>query len=575
MKNHFLWIIIGLAIGLTHLFRYWIGELHGTDVFWHLPIIENIRYADYLIQKWFLVVVAFLIFGWWLKKQGTVVKTIRSNLPFIILIALVTLVVHAFSFQRWFEFDDYRVIGHHYAVEGTSREHQMGAGSSYYYGIGLVYLVVGWFNSNFELYNSLGLLIYFLSGVTIFFIAERLGANKFVSLLVALFFVTSSTYWREMLLMLELLGDGFKLLLFALSIFLLLSKFYPGAVIFAAAALEFGISRTHFIGLPLILMCILFKDRKEKNSEWVLSIAAFFVMSFLYIQVLGTHPPKVIDTTDWNNNWSQLLRVGDTIFGVTVPHAIAYTALSFTNWLTDNYNYSSSVLGVAIVALFATLSGILLKSKKMLSGKLIFLGIVIVAAAIFFPTLMGIRLNYKVDTLTAQYKDFIPTAPTSYGVFSTFGMIFILIGVSKFIKEGVFKKIVILLIILNAITVVKSDIAWAKMHSTPQRAINKQLNDFLPYDGRIKVIYTPAPTQVLSRYISYFYQLYRTRETVHFTNEPAEFIRLLVETKPSRERVYLLLLDIETNEIIDLSSRVREYYPDKELTPEILATFTE
>lgn len=571
MRRYLLWIIVIASIAVNHIFHFILTELpDGYALFRALPIVSQMRYGDYLTQKWFLVIIAFLIFFWRVKKHGNIKSVIRENILFIILIAIVTFGAHIFSFSRWFEFDDYRVIGHHFAVEGTPRQNQMGAGSSYYYGIGLVYLVVGWFGTHFELYNALGFLIYSLIGVTVFLIAKKLEVNRTLAFLIAAFFVTSPTYYRETLIMLELLGDGFKLLLFALSCLLLISKFYPGAVIFAAAALEFGISRTHFIGVPLILMCILFKIKKEKKLDWVLAIISFFVMSFLYIQVFGTHPPQIIDQQNWLNNWNQVIRISDTTFGVIVPHGVNRAVIPFFEWLFDRSPSISPALGGAIVLVCVLLSGMLFLKRKIFPAKLIFIGIATTVSAIIFPTLMGIRLTYNVESLTAQYEDIFPAAPTSYGVFSTFGIIFVLIGISKVVRQNPFSRVLVFVILLNAATLVKSDLAWAQIYSRPQRAVNIQLNSLLPYDGKPKVIYTPPPTQVLSRYVSYFYQLFRIKESLNFTNDSGEFIKLLEEYRPDKERVFILLLDTQTHEIIDLSSKIREYYPEKKLTPDLV-----
>ena len=132
-----------------------------------------------------------------------------------------------------------------------------------------------------------------------------------------------------------------------------------------------------------------------------------------------------------------------------------------------------------------------------------------------------------------------------------------------------------LLVVLNVVTLFRSDIEWAKIYSLPQRKVNIQLANLLPYDGQTKVVYTPPPTQVLSRYVSYFYQLYRIRESLNFTNEEGEFIKLLADYKPAKDHVYLFVLNTETHEIVDFSNRLREYYPEKKLTNEILKKLTE
>ncbi|MBI4058767.1 hypothetical protein HY404_00850 [Candidatus Microgenomates bacterium] len=560
------WIILILALIFNYGLRLLLLKPDGHDYFYEFPFARSVRYSDYLFQKWNLVLAAVLVGIIWLWKEKKIFRDIRQNIPYIIIIALVTLAVHWFSFQRWFEFDDYRVIGHHYAVTGTPKQNEMGAGNSYFYGIGMIYLVVSWFGTKFELYNGLGLTIYFLTGVVIFAIANKFQKDKFISLTTALFFITSPTYWRQTLLMLELLGDGFKLLLFSLSIYFLLSRYYSGAIIFAAAALEFGISRTHFIAWPLLLMSILFvRKNNQENWKWIIACIFFMAMSLSYIPLMGHFSPQILDGKNWLNNWPQIMRMADMIFGITIPHGISHTLIYFLQWLFG-YKYTSTLLGFLITVGLAVLTLWLFRKRKFLAAQLILTGLFIVVAAIIFPTLMGIRLLTDIHKLTWQYKDSLPAGPTAYGAFSTFGFIFILLGISKVLRQKLFIKILVILILLNSFTVIKADKEWIEEVSGPQRITNEQLAKILPADGQVKIIYTPKPTQVLSRYIYNFYQLYRIKEPIYSSTDTDEFISLINQYKPNKEKIYLLTLNTDNYVIYDNSDKLRIYEPTK-LTP--------
>lgn len=566
MKNYFPWLVVGVAVFLNHYFRFFILQSNADTVFKAWPIIGDMRYGVFLTQKWLLVIIALLMFCFWLKKKKNIVLEVKKYRLPVMIILLVTLVSHIFSFNRWFEFDDYRVIGHHHAVSGTADQNQMGLSNSTSYAIGMVYLVVRWFDTNFTLYNSLGLFFYFLTGVAIFAFVVKLQKKKTVALLAALFFVTSPTYWRQILQMQEFIGDGFSALLFALTNLQLLFGFYPGAVLSAAASLEFGLSRTHFISLPLFLITLLLAPRYGVNRRhWIIALAAFPMIMIFYLPIFIEAFPESIDRVNIGSNLANVLRVFDSVFAVSIPHAVAFQLIWFFRWLF-NHNVDISVIcGIILIGGLLATAFWLYHKKKILAAKLVFVGTVSVVAAITLPTLSGIRIIQNLKDLTIQYDDFFPTAPTSYGVFSTFGMVFVIVGFSQILRRRLFRNVMIALISINAVTIMKSDLEWAKIYSAPPRALNPQLETLIPADGKIKVIYNPPPTEVLSRYIDLFYQLYRIKEPIYIQNDAQAFIDLLDKYKPETDHIYAFVMDTKTYKITDLSEKLRNY-PTGKLT---------
>lgn len=566
MNNYLLWIFVGMTVVFNHTF------LKDQNFRNDIPFLSAFQYGDFLIQKWMLVLIAFLIFGWWLRKQKNLLSSVKKYFPYVLIIAFVLIVTHLFSYQRWFEFDDFRVIGTHYDGLGTNRQEQMGLSNSTSYAIGMVYLVVRWFGTNFELYNTLGLIFYFLTSVTIFAIALNLSRNKFIALLAALFFATSPTYWRQILQMQEFIGDGFSSLLFALTIFQLVKGFYPGAVLSAAAALEFGLSRTHFISVPLFLMTLFLAPRNGVlKKNWFIAFIAFPIITLFYFPIFVEAFPESVDQVNLAANFTHLLRIADSVFAVSVPHEIAFQVIWFLRWLFDTRSNVSVALGIILICGILLLSFWLFRKGKILAGKLVLVGIITVVAAIALPTLSGIRIIQNLKDLTIQYDDMFPTAPTSYGVFSTLGMMFIVMGLGQVIRRKLFNKIMILLIIINGVTLIKSDMAWAKIYSTPERAINPQMEQLIPADGKPKVVFTPPPTQILSRYIDHFYQLHRIKEPLYIQNDAQGFIDYINKYQPDSDHVYAFVMDIKTYEVTDMSEKIRNYSTD-ELTPELLKT---
>ena len=575
MVNQLIWVTTIISIVLNFILRIILKNPKGIETFYDYswPILGTLRYGDLLIRKWFLATIAFGFFVGWVIKKRTIISTLKRYWVYFVLILATTFITHVFSFDRWFEFDDYRVIGHHYAVEGTAEPNQLGVGASIFYSIGFAYLVVEKFGTNFFLWNFTGVATYALIGVAIFFLANKLQGNPKASLAASLFFVTSPTFFRQKLLMIEFIGDGFTLLLFILSLYFLISKFYAGAVMFAAAAMEFGFSRTHFITIPLLLTGVFFLGFKKNwfaKKERFFTLLIFPLLAVSYLPFLTSKQPHVLNYTNFFANWKQLVRLGDMIFGVTIPHGIAHPMIFFFQWLFDDHPYISSFLGLTVVLSLLFIVIWLFVKKKILAAKIVSIGLVIIVTAIVFPTLMGIRLVSELNSLNVQYDDLFPAAPASYGLFSTFGLTITILGLAQISKKRIIKILFILLIILNSVTILKSDHAWAKEYAYPQRIINKELTPLIPADRNVKIIYTPKPSHVLSRYISHFYQLYRIKEPLLFTTDPIIFIDLLKTYQPEKEGVYVLIMDTKTYKINNLSDRVRPHYKKGEISPDLL-----
>lgn len=553
MKEFFIWVVVLGSVFVNHFFL--------KDQYFRkgIPLIDHIRYSDFLVQKWFLVFVAFVVFTVWLFKnrKGVWIAT-RRNILFILLIFIITFGVHIPSFQRWFEFDDYRLIGHHFAVSGTPKENEMGAVNNPYYGYAFGYLVVRWFTDSFELYNATGIIILILIGFVIFFISNVIQKNRAVSLLVALVFTTSTTYFRQILQMHEFLGDTFPLLLFSLAIYFSVKAFYPGAIIFAASAMEFGLSREHFIGVPLFLLVLFFSSKKFSAKRKMVLAFIFPLLTFFYLSVFLNFQPQIVNRSDWLSNWPQGVRFLDVIFGVTIPHLMSFAIFNFSHFVSQDIAYLSPILGLMFILVILAL--IVYNRKNHPAAKLLIIGLSIVTGSVVFQTLSGIRLEHNLSALHRQYLDFLPSAPTSYGLPAALGVSILFLGLSQIMKARKFYLLAFTVIVINSIGFLKADIEWIKRFSFPQRAANGYLAGIIPYDGKVKVIFTPHPHELLSRYISYFYQLYRIRDQVYWTNDPNELINLLNKYKPDKGHVFLLTFDKSSYEVYDKSELLRNNY---------------
>lgn len=551
LRGTFIWSIIILAV-----------IINFYDLISPLFIFENLRYGHFLAKRLFLVVVAFGIAGFWLTEQKGLLKSVKQNLAQILLIGLVLLVAHLLSFTRWFYFDDFRILSHHVAAQDL---HSLACCGPGYFPIAIFHLMIPLFNINYELYNAFGLFIYFLIGIVIFALVKQFYKKNLTALLIAIFFVTSPTYFHETLAMNEFMSNGFALLLFVISAYLSFVRFWPGVVIFSAAALELGLSRTHSIPILLTLIIWLFSDSTKRDKVYMIIVSVIlFLLALPYRNVLfgldtfskGLRLPE-FDT---------LLIYPDMIFGVIVPHEISYPLIHLLRLPFGNFTYLSTLLGVLIVISLVALTIKLLKQKKLLPAKLIVIGLVIILASLALPSMTGSRVERNLGALTLQYTGADPVRATSYGVFPTFGMVLILSGVAFLISYKKFKLMIISIIILNSLTLIFADGVWAKNQSYTLKTLTFQFKEIMSSDGKIKIIHIPPRTRQLWDSLNTFQGLYRPKEKFIITGgDRQEFMDLLNEYKLPPDQLYFFKIDQRATKVIDISPEVRPYYP-KEVT---------
>ena len=139
----------------------------------------------------------------------------------------------------------------------------------------------------------------------------------------------------------------------------------------------------------------------------------------------------------------------------------------------------------------------------------------------------------------------------------------------------IFYLFAIVTVVINSMGFIVADFEWVRQVSFPQRVVNKQLEEIIPYDGKVKTVFTPHPSELLVRYVSYFYQLYRIKDPLYFTNDPDEFIKLVNKYKPDKNSTFMLELDKKTHVVFDRSNLLRELYGSKGFTAEKLEIISE
>lgn len=545
----FIWIIIISAI-----------VLNFTDIVAPLPLFEGFRYGHMLAKKLFLVLVASGVAFYWLSGKKDILKNIKQNLSYIMLIGLALLISHSLSFSRWFYFDDFRILSHHVAA---TELHSVACCGSGYFPLALFHVIIQFFDMNFELYNSFGLIIYFLIGLVIFALMKQLLKKNIIALLISIFFVTSPTYFHEILAVNEFTGNGSALLLFVITIYFSFVKYWPGVIIFTAAALELGLSRTHFMPVPLVFITWLFAGNIRKSIGVMITIpVVLFFLALPYRNVLfgidifskGLKVPQ----------WDFLFIYPDMIFGVMIPLEFYLIIIKVLRLLFKDFWYLSSVLGVLIVMFIGFIIFSFYKQNKLLPAKLILIGLVIVLSSLVLPSLTGSRAERNLKALTLQYTSIdYPVRATSYGTFATFGVTLMLAGAGLVISTRRYKIMVISLIILNSLTLINSDRVWARDQNYQLKTITAQFHKLLPKDGKTKIIYIPPHTRQLWDGLTTFQGLYRPKEKFIITGgDSEEYIKLLNEYKLPSSQLYFFKIHTESFQVIDLSGQIRPLYPN-------------
>lgn len=543
-----LWIVVFVSI-----------YINFSGVMATLPILKDVRYGDYLGQRWFLTIIAFFIFAIYLYRQTNIFRKLKENLFAILLIALALIVARWFTFDNWFYYDDFRILSHHFAEDPG-----VGCCGTGYYGFGIIYFVIRFFGPIFELYNGLALFIFFLAGGAIYFLANQLQKNKYISLISAIFFVTTPTYFQETLSMNEFLGDGFSLLLFVLAIHLLIARFWPGAVIFTAAALEFGFSRTHFIALPLFLIGLfVIPKTKSERVSWALTLLSFPTLTYFYMRLLGST----------GSNISQILEeraivIFDVILGVVLS-PIFYPIVALFRWVSRDFIYLSILLGVLFIIFFLSLSTWLFIKSKFLPAKNILFGLSIIITSVLLPTLIGSRIFYQIKDMNRQYHPTLiePVSATGYGLFAALGLSLIIVGLGQIIQRRLFIKFMVILILLNMMVFIKSDRDRIISYAFKLRSMNTQLQKILPSDKQPKIVFIPGGRHLWDG-IFYYRAIYGAKEKIEMAQDPKEFAQLLDKYQPALDHIYLLAIDTETYHIFDLSDKLR---PDPKKLKEAVA----
>lgn len=547
--KYVLWFVVILSIFLLNRFA-----INQATI--RLPIIDNIRYGYFLFQKWFLVVIAFCVFGFSLFKRRKLfnLKLLKTFLLPSVFIAAALLIARFGSFSHWFYHDDFGIVGYHFFFLDTPNLQGMSCCSPGYYSLGLMQLVIRWFGHVFEAYKATGLFVHFLAGVAIYALANRIQKNKTVSLLAALFFVTTTTNFYQTISALEFMGDSFSLLLFILSIYTLVSGYWSSSVIFGAAAMEFGLSRTHFISLPLLIIMWLFVPKINRwKPQWILTSLAFIILPLTYLGLVG----HVTGPSGSGLEWNPVFVYASVLFGVVVPHNIIFPVVKYLRLLTGNSPYIVPFLGIAVIAGLLLLGAFIVYKKRHVA-KTFLLGLVILFVSIIMPVLRGSRITSNFEGLTTQYMSEVPALSTGYGLFPAFGLVLIIIAIGQIMRPKIFKIALISIIVFNTFSYIKLDSNFAKLYANHERAINKQMESILPIDNQVKIVFVPDRSKLYLSLLRYI-EVFRAKETIIITSNPEQFMETVNKYKPTKDHFFYLTLNENTFQIHDWSERLRAY----------------
>jgi hypothetical protein len=562
------YVIIFLAIAFTIITNRFLLPFNKTSrIFPNFLPFNNIRYGQYIAQKLFLVLIGLIFFIYWIIKKNNIFKILKKNIIPIALIAIVLFITRIYSYQHWFYRDDYYIIQQFMdktLLNGTINNQYIPCCGTGYYPTAVVYLIMHWFTNNFFLYKTFGLVLYFFLGITVFAIAKKIQNKSIIALLAALFFITTPTYFQETLLVGEFIGDAFALLIYLFSVYLLLDDFIPGTIILAAAALEMGLTRTHFIAVPLILLGLLFVPRIQKNKKLLLSLITIPLISLLYVPILMTSQANTYGTI--LPSFEKILVIFDSILSISVPFSTIKGIVYSSQWFFVNPTYVTVALGFILISILSLITLILFIKKNYKVAKIFLIGLISLIAADIVPAMWGIRVNQDVKTLTSYYLDNkIPSGATGYGLFPSIGLVFIFIGFSYLIKPKLFKILAIFIIVFNMLTFITSDKEWINEYSGKQRHVNDQLTAILPEDGKPKLIFVPQNKNHLYLGIIYYQQILRVNEPITEVTEPEKFIEEAKKQKIPKDHLYILNMNEDSWNIYDFSQRLRNVNPNKYL----------
>lgn len=561
-----LWVLVlsasllNIVFNINLIFAYFRGGGDLTDYYlrWlFFPLLDKIQYGYYLAKKFYLPVIAFVILLFWITKRVRIFRFLKKNLFQVIFILSALFFSRFYSFQHWFFLDDYRFLGNYMPPNGDLQ--YVRCCGDLYTTQGMIMLVWGWFRYNFHFYNLLGLVIYFFIGITIYLICLKLQKSKQIALLLSLFFVTAPTYFYATLAMVDFLGDGFTLLLFVISFYFLLSKSYAYAFIFTLASLEFGLSRSHIIPVPFILTAFLFAVPKERKK--ILAMSLLLIISILpYFPLIilrsGGDESKLVN---YLFNLEYLTYLFNMLTHVIFPYIYLKVIISILNAIYAS-NYLAPMLGIiTLISLifFAFLTHI---KKYYKTSKLIIIGTLLILLSVVFPPIVGVRndsrtMDYTKNTMLAPF----PSPMTGYGLFPALGLVLILTGVSLVKKSSKVKKVLVVLIITNSLSLISSDYNWHKLTSYRQKNINRELNSILPRDGKAKMILLTKKGKDVKHDIERFNYVFRPTEQLILFESLEEWEKYKNLNPPNIERVYLFSFNDKESEqrLINLSEAYR------------------
>lgn len=469
-------------------------------IFWPF---QNVRYGYWLAKRWFLPVIAVFTLISWLFEQNRLFSFIKSNKRYILLIFIFLFVARVLSFSHWFYLDDFRFLGNF--LQQTTDIQNIPCCGEGYPAQWMMYLVMRWFGTNFYFYNALGLITYFLIGVCIFAIGNKIQNNKFISLLSALFFVTTPTYFHATIAMVDHTGDSFSLLLFSISLYFLLTKSISRCLIFAAAALEFGLSRTHFIALPLIFTSLIHRNNFGMKNVFII-IVSLFLISLPYYPILAVREANEYNASTFFLNSNNILISANAVSHALVPFQFLKVVGNMFAPFQNN-EYLSPLIGIGLITLLIILS---LKSPK-----IFLVGGAIIIGSLTFPPMFGVRTDRNTTGFTKELTSSLAPLPsTGYGLFPAFGLAILLISLSRFTNHKTFGKILSIIILFNTLSFIYFDQMWNEIHVNKDKAVIETITTNIPTNGVSKAMFLDPSAYVVRRNILTTLLIYRPNENI-------------------------------------------------------------
>lgn len=517
--------------------------------FW--PFSE-VRYGYWLAKKWFLVVLALSSLMWWMFDRGRARKFLRDN-PYVWSLFPILLITRFLSFSHWFYLDDFRFLTTYLATPSQIQEVPCcGEG---YPAQWMMYLVMRWFEINFYLYNLLGLLTIFCVSTVIYVIGLKVQKLKVIAFLSALFFITTPTYFHTTTAMVDYTGDSFALLLFALSIYFTLSNSLSRSILFAAAALEFGLSRTYFIGLPLILAILLIKKGDLRSK--LKAAALFILISVPYYPLLSGREANEINAFTFFFNIKNLLISLNAVTHALVPFTLLKgVGVLFVKF--SNSIYLSPVIGACLTLCLLLLPLWLFLKERATAFRLTLLASVIILVSLALPPMFGVRTDRNPSGFTKELINTpTPLPSTGYGLFPALGLVLVLLGISTTIKPRVFRQIIIPIILFNGFTFAYADYKWYQVHAVQEGVVNLALSGLLPNNGEPKVILLAHKAGYIRRNVENFITIYRPSENIILVDTIDGLTEAQAINHISVDHIYFITYDGNLKRVINLTDIAR------------------